>query len=86
MNIQYLNTDLEIESKSDLSKIVGEFGEDVLVHHHGEIRGYQHASFSLAGGSVDADATINSLCELVVELPKERKVKAEQSFAGPLGS
>ena len=71
MNIQYLNTDLEIESKSDLSKIVEEFGEDVLLHHHGEIRGYQHASFSLAGGSVDADATINSLCDLVLGLPKD---------------
>ena len=71
MEIQYLNTDLEIESKSDLSKIVEEFGADVLVHHHGEIRGYQHASFSIAGGSRDADATINLFCELVESLPTE---------------
>jgi hypothetical protein len=41
------------------------------VHHHGEIRGYQHASFSIAGGSADADATINSLCTLVEQLPKD---------------
>lgn len=71
MEIQYLNTDLEIESKSDLSKIVEHFGDDVLVHHHGEIRGYQHASFSIAGGSTDADATINLFCELVESLPTE---------------
>ena len=71
MNIQYLNTDLEIESKSDLSKIVEEFGEDVLVLHHGEIRGYQHASFSIAGGSSDADGTINFFCTLVEQLPKD---------------
>jgi len=71
MNVQYLNTDLEIESKSDLSEIVEEFGEDVLVLHHGEIRGYQHASFSIAGGSTDADATINSLCTLVEQLPRD---------------
>ncbi len=71
MNVQYLNTDLEIESKSDLSKIVEEFGEDVLVLHHGEIRGYQHASFSIAGGSSDADGTINFFCTLVEQLPKD---------------
>jgi len=36
MDIRYLNTDLEIESKSDLSKIVQEFGDDVSVVYHGE--------------------------------------------------
>ena len=71
MDVQYLNTDLEIESKSDLSKIVEEFGADVLVHHHGEIRGYQHASFSIAGGSSDPDATIEFFCTLVEYLPKD---------------
>jgi hypothetical protein len=71
MDVQYLNTDLEIESKSDLSQIVQEFGEDVLVHHHGEISAYQHASFSIAGGSSDADATINFFCTLVEQLPKD---------------
>ena len=73
MEIQYLNTDLEIESKGDLSKIVEEFGEDVLVHHHGEISGYQHASFSIAGGSTDANATINSFCDLIESLPNEAR-------------
>lgn len=71
MEIQYLNTDLDIESKSDLSKIVEEFGEDVLVLHHGERRGYQHASFEIAGGGTDADATINSFCVLIESLPSE---------------
>jgi len=36
MEVQQLNTDLEIESKSDISRIVKEFGEDVLVLHHGK--------------------------------------------------
>jgi len=71
MEVQYLNTDLEIESKTDLSKIVEEFGEDVFVLHHGEISGYQHASFEIPGGSTDADATINSFCLLVESLPGE---------------
>jgi len=73
MEIQYLNTDLEIESKNDLSKIVEEFGDDVLVQHHGEIRGYQHASFSSSGGSTDANATINYFCDLVESLPGEAR-------------
>ena len=69
MNIEYLNTDLEIESKSDLSRIVEEFGEDVLVLHHGEIRGYQHASFEITGDGADADSTITSFCTLIEQLP-----------------
>ena len=48
MEVYYLNTDLEIESKDDLSRIVEEFGEDVFVLHQGEIREYQHASFEIS--------------------------------------
>ena len=70
MDVRYLNTDLEIESKNDLSKIVHEFGEDVSVLHHGEIRGYQHASFEISGTNAGADEVINSFCALVEGLPK----------------
>jgi hypothetical protein len=70
MDIRYLNTDLEIESKSDLSKIVQEFGGDVSVLYHGETRGYQLASFEIAGTSAGADETINSFCDLVESLPE----------------
>lgn len=75
MEVQYLNTDLEIESASDLSKIVDEFGEEVLVLHHGEIRGYQHASFEIGGSSLStsADDIINSFCALVDVLSKEAR-------------
>jgi hypothetical protein len=69
--VRYLNTDLEIESKRDLSRIVEEFGEDVFVLHHGEIRGYQHASFEISGTIAGADETINFFCTLVEALPKE---------------
>src|SRR5205807_1923324 len=65
------NTDLEIESRGDLSKIVEEFGEAVLVLHHDEVSGYQRASFEIAGGILDADATINSFSLLVESLPNE---------------
>jgi|SRR5215813_5728513 len=73
MEIRYLNTDLELESKSDLAQIVGEFGEDVIVLHHGEVRGYQHASFEMAGSSSSggADEVINLFCGLVEALPED---------------
>jgi hypothetical protein len=73
MDTRYLNTDLEIESKSDLSAIVQEFGDDVIVLYHGERRGYQHASFEIESGatSAGADEIINTFCELVENLSKE---------------
>ena len=71
MEIRYLNTDLDIESKSDLSRIVEEFGEDVIVLHHEERRGYQHASFEISGNGTDADGVINSFCRLVEQMPEE---------------
>lgn len=75
MEVRYLNTDLEIESEADLSKIVEEFGEDVLVLHHGEIRGYQHASFEIAGStrSTSADDIMNSFCALVEAFSEEAR-------------
>lgn len=72
MHVRYLNVDLEIESKSDLSKIVEEFGEDVIVLHCGEMRGYQHASFEAPNPS-EADHIINHFCLLVEELTKEAR-------------
>jgi hypothetical protein len=71
MEVKYLNTDLDIESKQDLSGIIEEFCADVLVLHHGEIRGYQHAAFEIAGSCSDADGTINYFCALIEGLPKE---------------
>lgn len=71
MEVRYLNTDLEIQSKDDLSRIVEEFGEDVLILHHGEIREYQHASFEMAGNTSGADEVINYFCTLVDGLPIE---------------
>lgn len=71
MEARYLNTDLEIESKQDLSPIVEEFGEDVSVLHQWEFREHQHASFEIAGSSLisNADDVISFFCSLVDNLP-----------------
>ena len=70
MEVRYLNTDLVIESKTDLSVIVHEFGEDVIVLYHGEMRGYQHASFESSEAGAGADEIINFFCMLVENLPE----------------
>ena len=72
MEVHYLNTDLEIESAGDLSRVVEEFGEDVIVLHHDESRGYDQASFEIASGAdLGVDEVINYFCLLVESLPKE---------------
>ena len=72
IEVHYLNTDLDIESVSDLSRVVEEFGEDVIVLHHGESRGYHQASFEIASGAdLGTDEVINYFCLLVEGLPKE---------------
>ena len=73
MDVRYLNTDLEIESKNDLTKIVQDFGEDVVVLYCGEMRSYQHASFEISANTAGADETINHLCALVEGLGKEAR-------------
>ena len=73
MHVRYLNTDLEIESENDLSKILEEFGEDVVVLHCGEVRGNQHASFEIPGNTAGADEAINHFCALVEGLGNEAR-------------
>jgi hypothetical protein len=48
MEIHYINTDLEIESKEDLNPIIEAFGKNAFVLHHGPIEGLNHASFELS--------------------------------------
>jgi hypothetical protein len=51
---QYLNTDLEIESRDDLTPIIEAFGDDVICLHHGPVRGHNFASFEVVGSSGDS--------------------------------
>ncbi|HEU0291098.1 MAG TPA: hypothetical protein VFR47_00075 [Anaerolineales bacterium] len=70
MEIRYINTDLEIESKEDLTPIIEAFGENAFVLHHGPIEGLNHASFELSDDdSSDPDGVVNRYCDLVEKLP-----------------
>ena len=68
MTPRYINTDLEIESKEDLTPIVDGLGDDVVVLHHGEVNGLNRAGFEIAGGFAGADETVDYLCMLVEAL------------------
>jgi hypothetical protein len=71
MEITYLNTDFEIESTEDISRIVEEFGEDVRVLFHEKIRGHYCAGFEIAPVFLGADETLSHFCLLVEQLPRD---------------
>jgi hypothetical protein len=72
--MRFLNVDLEIESRGDLSLLVEEFGEDVSVLHYGQIRGLNHLRVESGPGSDgDADDIVARLSCLVINLPPEAR-------------
>ncbi len=75
MNIKYLNTDLEIESQQDVSRIVEEFGDDVTVLFQGIVRSnYHFASFEVPGSFHEPDEVMNQFCLLVENLPVDARL------------
>jgi hypothetical protein len=74
-DIRYLNVDLDLEAKVSLAPIVEAFGEDVAVLHQSTSRDLFAVSFEAAGSgcSADAEGTINSLCLLVENLPRDAR-------------
>lgn len=75
MEIEYLNTDLEIESSADLAIIVKEFGEDVQVLFEGKAQQYNMATFEADYHFLGADEAVSHFCLLVENLsPEARKI------------
>ena len=74
MDIRYLNVDLDIESKEDLSVLIEDLGEDVIVLHHGPVKGINHASFELAHGFYSGpDEALAGFCRLIKNLSPEAR-------------
>jgi hypothetical protein len=72
--IRFLNVDLEIESRADLTPLIEELGDDVHVLHHGPVRGVNHAAVEVASGfNGEADDTIKMLYVLIRELPPDAR-------------
>lgn len=73
MQIEYLNTDLQIESLADLAAIVEEFGGDVLVLFNGRPGEHNMVVFETNDVRSDADETINHFCRLIENLSPQAR-------------
>ena len=75
MEIRYLNTDLEIESKKELTTLIEAFGKEVFILHHGLIKGMHHASFEFSHDhSSVPDEVIRRYCDLIEALTPTAKM------------
>jgi hypothetical protein len=74
MEIEYLNTDLQIESLADLTIIVEELGEEMFVLFNGQARGYNMVSFETNDSHSSADETINHFCLLIENLSPQARI------------
>lgn len=73
--IRYLNVDLLIKSRDDLSPVVNNFGEDVLVLHNGKAGEYFSAYLETAQSLADPNEDIVHFCMLIEALPPvERQI------------
>ncbi len=72
-NIRYLNVDLLINSKEDLTPIVDSFGEDVIALYNGEWGAHYRANFEIAGSHAASNEDISYFCSLVDGLEGEAK-------------
>ncbi|MEW6364998.1 MAG: hypothetical protein AB1714_10205 [Acidobacteriota bacterium] len=81
MDFRYLNVDLVMESKEDLSAIVEDLGADVIVLHQGPVRGINHASFELAHGFyAGPDEAVAAFCGLIEALSPDARVTWDRCF------
>ncbi len=80
-NVRYLNVDLLINSKDDLTPIVESFGEDVVALYNGSWGEHFRANFEIAGSHAAASEDISYFCTLVNCLEGKAKVLWENAFS-----
>lgn len=69
--MRYLNVDLEIDSKEDLSLIVDAFGEDVVTLYNDRWGPHYRAAFEIGGSLAAANENISMFCSLIEALEGE---------------
>ena len=79
--IDYLNTDLIIESSEDLTPIADDFGGDVVVMYNGKWGKVNRAAFEIAGIHHDADGTIQYFCSLIEGLDEKKRAIWDGCFS-----
>jgi hypothetical protein len=73
MKIRYITTDLEFESASDLSQIVDELSNAVLIHHSDWIGDVYRVALGLADSDTTPDDAVSFYCSLVEKLSDSGK-------------
>jgi hypothetical protein len=81
MRVQYLNTDLVLESAGDLTPIVEAFGDDVVVLHSGVAKGIHRAAFEIAGSHAGPNEDIKYFVALVEALPPNARALWEGCYS-----
>ena len=79
-DIRYLNVDLLIKSRDDLSPIVKAFGEDVIVLSNNKVGEFHYAYFEIAGSHAGPNEDIEYFCSLIEGLEDENKKIWDNSF------
>ena len=64
-DIQFLNVDLEIESKQDIAQLVSDLGKSAMVLHYDKDETRQLARIEANVDVTSPDSAINHLCELI---------------------
>jgi hypothetical protein len=72
---EFLNVDLELESKESLDLIAQEFGDKIHVLHNGPLQDipYLLAVEVYAGDDRDPESIIEAFCDLIEDLPAKGK-------------
>lgn len=69
-DIQFLNVDLELESKHDISALVGDLEKRALVLHYDQDETRHLARIEAKEDNATPDQAINALCELIESCSK----------------
>jgi hypothetical protein len=73
MKIQYITTDLEFQSKEDLSLIVKEFGDEVCPHLNERIDGIYRVALGGAFSYSYPEQTVERFCKLIDSFSDQSK-------------
>ncbi len=77
---RYLTVDLLIKSREDLTPIVTDFGEDVIVLTNDKVGDFYFAYFEIAGSHAGPNEDIDFFCTLIEGLSEENRKIWENSF------
>ena len=79
-DIRYLNVDLLIKSRMDLTPIVTDFGDDILVLSNDKTGDFYYAYLEIAGSHAGPNEDIEYFCSLIEGLSESNKKIWNDSF------